>query len=179
MLNTNVPLITPTLDCDRHSDKDGTHQVASNTFIFRCIFFLSSSNIQWVVGQHINSVVPGDRVPLTGPRNGWMRLSSCLTVQYDFAASINNSFYWLKSDNGRTYGKKHSVVLSFRGVISTFLSILFGNVIWKEKANLFIKYCSLSTTREVITNDTIFRALICLSWALESCFLNSNSTSTP
>lgn len=41
-------------------------------------------------------------MPLTGPRNGWVRLPSCLTIQDDFTTNINNSFYWFKSDSRRT-----------------------------------------------------------------------------
>lgn len=63
-------------------------------------------------------------MPLTGPRNGWMRLSSCLTIQYDFAASINNSFYRLKSDNGRTLQSQAHAALHHPGFVGSHTRIV-------------------------------------------------------
>lgn len=74
----------------------------------------------------MNSVIPGDRVSLTGPRDGWMRLSSCLTIQYDFATSINNSFYWFKSDNRRTLQSQAHATLHHSSFIGSYTCIVTG-----------------------------------------------------
>lgn len=65
-------------------------------------------------------------MPLTGPCNGWLRLSSCLTIQYDFATSINNSFHWLKSDNRRTLQSQTHTALHHPSFIGSYTCIVTG-----------------------------------------------------
>lgn len=90
------------LNDDRHPDKDRAHEVSSHTLILRAVFLLSGGDIQGAVGQHLNPVVPGDGLPLPGPRDGWRRLSSCQTIQYDFGTGVDDRVHWLEGNNGST-----------------------------------------------------------------------------
>lgn len=63
-------------------------------------------------------------MPLTGPCNGWTRLSSCLTIQDDFAASINNSFYWFKSDNRRTLQSQTHAAFHHPSFVGSYTCII-------------------------------------------------------
>lgn len=112
------------LDYDGHSDKDRTHQVSGYTFIFRGIFFASSSDVQGAVRQHGNSVIPGDGVPLAGPCDGWLRFTGCLTVQYDSATGIHNSFQGFKSDNGRTLQSQAHAALHHPGLVGSHTRVV-------------------------------------------------------
>lgn len=78
----------------------------------------------------MHSVIPGDSVPLTRPCNGWMRLSSGLTIQYDFATSINYSCYWLKSDNRRTLQSQAHAALHHPSFIRSYTRVVAGILVY-------------------------------------------------